>query len=222
MLPLLGLALALGLRHASDPDHVVAVAAITARTKRVLPAMWLGVVWGMGHTLTLFAVGAAIILFNLAVPPRVGLSLEFAVGLALLVVGLLNLKPARRGPTIASGDGGASACAAIPSGRAFAVGLVHGLAGSAAVALLVLATVRDPWWGCAYLLVFGFGTLAGMALITTSFAAPLAVASRRHTGFARAARIATGAVSILFGTWIVYQIGWKDGLFLSIPHWTPH
>ena len=67
MFALLGLALALGLRHAADPDHVVAVTAITARTRRILPAMWLGVVWGLGHTLTLFGVGAAIILFNLAV-----------------------------------------------------------------------------------------------------------------------------------------------------------
>src|SRR6267142_3691719 len=93
---LLGLALVLGLRHAADPDHVVAVTAITTRTKRVLPALWLGVVWGLGHTVTLFTVGAAIILFNLVVPPRVGLVLELAVGLALAVVGLLNLKsPAR-------------------------------------------------------------------------------------------------------------------------------
>jgi high-affinity nickel permease len=220
MLALFGLALALGLRHASDPDHVVAVAAITARTRRVLPAMWLGVVWGLGHTLTLFAVGAAIILFNLAVPPQVGLSLEFAVGLALLVVGLLNLNHSGRNAATERGEA-EKPPAAIPSGRAFLVGLLHGLAGSAAIALLVLATVRDPWWGCAYLFVFGFGTLAGMALITTSFAAPLAAASRRHAGFAHAARIATGAVSILFGVWIVYQIGWKDGLFLSVPHWTP-
>ena len=79
---LLGLALALGLRHAADPDHVVAVTAITARTKRVFPAMWLGAVWGIGHTLTLSLVGAAIILFNVVVPPRVGLALEFAVGIA--------------------------------------------------------------------------------------------------------------------------------------------
>src|SRR5216117_2062858 len=94
---LLGLALALGLRHAADPDHVVAVTAITARTRRVFPAMWLGVVWGLGHTVTLFTAGAAIILFNLVVPPRVGLTLELGVGLALVVVGLLNLKSSGRG-----------------------------------------------------------------------------------------------------------------------------
>src|SRR5207237_6206536 len=75
-LALLGFGLLLGLRHAADPDHVVAVSAITARTRRVLGAAWLGVVWGLGHTLTLFGVGVAIILFNLVVPPRVGLAFE--------------------------------------------------------------------------------------------------------------------------------------------------
>ena len=219
MLALLGLALALGLRHAADPDHVVAVAAITARTKRIFPAMWLGIVWGLGHTLTLFAVGAAIVGFNVVVPPRVGLSLEFSVGLALVVVGLLNLNPQERGgPSPAGAEARAES---IPSRRAFLVGLVHGLAGSAAVALLVLATVREPLWACAYLLVFGIGTLVGMALITTGIATPLAAASRRFTGFASAARLATGGLSLLFGAWIVYQIGWKDGLFLAVPHWVP-
>jgi ABC-type nickel/cobalt efflux system permease component RcnA len=90
-LALLGLGLLLGLRHAVDPDHVVAVTAIAARTRRVLPATLLGIVWGLGHTLTLFAVGAGIILFNWAVPPRLGLAMEFCVALALVVVGLLNL-----------------------------------------------------------------------------------------------------------------------------------
>jgi len=214
---LLGIGLALGIRHAADPDHVVAVTAITARTRGVLGAAWLGVVWGLGHTLTLFAVGAAIILFNLVVPPRVGLALELAVALALVTVGLLNLNAPHRA---ASREPGAAA--ALPAWRAFIVGLVHGLAGSAAVALLVLASVRDPRWATLYLLVFGAGTLLGMALITTSIATPLAAATRRWSGFGRAARLATGTLSLLFGAWLIWQIGWRDGLFLATPVWTPH
>jgi len=216
LLALLGLGLLLGLRHATDPDHVVAVTAIAARTRRALPAAWLGIVWGLGHTVTLFAVGAGIILFNWVVPPRVGLALEFAVALALVVVGLLNLRRPRRERAEPSEDAGRP-----PAGRAFAVGLVHGLAGSAAVALLVLATVRDPRWACGYLFVFALGTLAGMAVITTGFALPVATVTRRWSGAGRLIRLATGTISLAFGVWLAYHIGWSDGLFLAVPSWTP-
>ena len=216
-LALLALGLVLGLRHAADPDHVVAVAAITARTRRVLPAMIIGMVWGIGHTITLFAVGAGIILFNWVVPPRIGLAMEFAVALALVTVGLLNLRSRRE-----SSSGLDRGPGRPPARRAFLVGLVHGLAGSAAVALLVLATVRDPRWACLYLLVFGVGTLLGMGLITTGFALPLAMAASRWGGTGRLIRLSTGTLSLLFGAWLVYQIGWHDGLFLGAPHWQPH
>ena len=217
-LPLLGLGLLLGLRHAMDPDHVVAVAAITARTRRILPATWLGMVWGMGHTLTLFTVGAAIILFNLVVPARLGLGFELAVALALVVVGLLNLRPSAAGSATVSPE----VAAPLPALRAFVVGLVHGLAGSAAVALLVLATVRDPWWACGYLAVFGIGTLIGMAIITTGIASPLVLAGRHWSGSGHPIRVFTGVLSLAFGVWLIYQIGWLDGLFRAVPHWDPH
>lgn len=215
LLALLGLGLLLGLRHAADPDHVVAVTAIAARTRRILPATLLGVVWGLGHTLTLFAVGAGIILFDWVVPPRLGLTMEFCVALALVTVGLLNLRRPRRA------EAGLGERGRPPARRAFVVGLVHGLAGSAAVTLLVLATVRDARWACAYLAVFGVGTLVGMALITTGFALPVATAARRWGGAAHVIRLATGALSLVFGLWLVYRIGWGDGLFFSTPYWTP-
>ena len=213
---LLGLGLLLGLRHAADPDHVVAVTAIAARTRRVFPATLLGVVWGLGHALTLFMVGVGIILFNWIVPPRVGLAMEFCVALALVTVGLLNLgHPRQRTSDLDRGAGRP------PAGRAFVVGLVHGLAGSAAVALLVLATVREPGWACGYLLVFGLGTLVGMALITTGFALPVATAAGAWGGAGRLIRLSTGALSLVLGLWLVYHVGWRDGLFLSAPRWTP-
>jgi cytochrome c biogenesis protein CcdA len=221
LLALLGLGLLLGMRHATDPDHVVAVAAIAARTRRLPAAAWLGVVWGLGHTLTIFVVGAAIILFNVVVPPRVGLTLEFAVALALIAVGLLNLNRPHRHDDRWDPDGGTDG-RRVPAGRAFVVGLVHGLAGSAAVALLVLATVRDPWWACGYLLVFGFGTMLGMALVTVSLVTPLAAAGDRWHSFGRWSRLVTGTLALGFGLWLVYQVGWRDGLFLTTPHWTPH
>jgi high-affinity nickel-transport protein len=207
MTALLALGLLLGLRHAADPDHVVAVSAIAARTRRLWPAVQLGVMWGVGHTLTLFVVASAIILFDWAVPPRIGLSLELCVAVALVVVGLSNMRTHTHDATEQMNRGGCH--------RAFLVGLVHGLAGSAAVALLVLATIEDPRWACAYLLVFGLGTLLGMAAISTGFAFPVALASERWPGARRMIRLSTGALSLVFGAWLVWQIGWHDGLFLA-------
>jgi hypothetical protein len=213
---LLGLGLALGVRHATDPDHVVAVAAITARTRRWLPAAAIGAIWGLGHTLTLFGVGALIILLNLRIPARVGLAMEFAVALALISVGAFNLGH-RHGAPAPRRDH-----QPLPAGRAFGVGIVHGLAGSAAVALLVLSLIRDPVWACGYLLLFGAGTMLGMMLVTTGFAIPLSSATRRQPSFERVARVATGVASVAFGIWLVWQIGFVDGLFTSAPRWTPH
>jgi len=228
-LALLGLGLALGVRHATDPDHVVAVMAISSRTRRWLPAAKLGAVWGLGHTLTVFVVGSLIIVFNLTVPPRVGLALEFAVALALIAVGALNLghrHAAAGGERSADAelvrDAASRPEAAVPAGRAFGVGVVHGMAGSAAVALLVLSLIQDPLWACLYLLVFGLGTLIGMALVTAGVVAPVALAARRWPGLQRGARFATGALSIAFGLWLAWQIGVVDGLFGAAPTWDPH
>jgi high-affinity nickel-transport protein len=96
--------------------------------------------------------------------------------------------------------------------RPFIVGVVHGLAGSAAVALLVLPIIRDPLWAVAYLLIFGLGTIAGMMLITAAIAVPVSYSTRfqrvhRHLG------TAAGVLSLGFGSFLVYQIGFVEGLF---------
>jgi cytochrome c biogenesis protein CcdA len=221
ILALAGLGLALGIRHATDADHVVAVVAMASRQKRIWPAALVGAVWGLGHSLTIFVVGGLIILLNLAVPPRVGLSFEFAVGIALTIVGAWNVtaKPGTENPDPHSHEHPHRLRA--PFSRAFVVGLVHGLAGSAAVALLVLATVRDPIAGCAYLLVFGLGTVIGMVLITIAFASPVAVLVGRSSGSGTFLRLATGVLSLAFGLWVLFQVGWTDGLFRATAHWTP-
>jgi sulfite exporter TauE/SafE len=101
------------------------------------------------------------------------------------------------------------------------VGIVHGLAGSAAVALLVLTTIHNPAWAIAYLLVFGVGTIAGMMLITAAIAVPYAYTGRRFTRLNSGLAMASGVISLAFGGFIAYQIGIVDGLFTTHPHWTP-
>lgn len=201
--------LMLGMRHATDPDHIVAVTAIASRERSVAKAAWLGALWGFGHTLTLLLVGGAIIAFKITFTPRVGLSMEFTVAIMLIVLGLLNLfevRPQRR---------------SVNSARPFLVGAVHGLAGSAAAVLLIVPLIPDPRWAAVYLLVFGFGTVVGMTLITLSIAAPSLLVASRMAGMQRTLRLASGAVSLVFGLYLAHKVGFGDGLFTSNPSWEP-
>jgi uncharacterized membrane protein (DUF441 family) len=105
--------------------------------------------------------------------------------------------------------------------RPLIVGIIHGLAGSAAVALLVLTTIRNPWWALVYLLVFGTGTIVGMMLVTSAIAVPLAYSGKEFAGFSQALAVVSGLLSIGFGCFLAYQNGFVNGLLTSHPHWTP-
>jgi high-affinity nickel-transport protein len=213
LLGVLGLGFLLGMRHATDPDHVVAVTTIVAQQRSLMRAARTGVLWGIGHTTTILLVGGAIILLKVqldGIPPRVGLSLEFAVAVMLVVLGLLTLAGGERR-------------VADSTARPLTVGFVHGLAGSAAVATLPqVALIPDPRWAAGYLAVFGVGTIIGMLLITVSIAAPSLFATRRFAGMNHTLRIASGVASIGFGLLLAHQIGFVDGLFTTTPTWTPH
>jgi ABC-type nickel/cobalt efflux system permease component RcnA len=248
----------LGMRHATDPDHIIAVTTIMARHRKKSGAAMIGALWGVGHTLTILVVGAGIILLGWVISARMGLALELAVGLMLIVLGLMNLSGASQGLTVTDAESGhhhASEHAhPHPHGdyvhshvhghdpeshphkpeqtplarldrmlgsldlyqvaRPLVVGVVHGLAGSAAVALIVLTTIRDPRWSILYLVIFGVGTIAGMMLITVAIAWPFARAGARVDGFNRGLRVASGLVSLLFGVFLAYQAGVVDGLFM--------
>jgi high-affinity nickel permease len=264
-LAILTIGFLLGMRHATDPDHVIAVSTIVSRERSIVKAGLIGALWGCGHTVTIVVVGAAIILFGLAIPPRVGLSMEFSVGLMLILLGVLNLTGAMQWlskkfspshPQVTgehahlhehnshlhlhwhahgtAGDHHAASLATPARLRApFAhlgvfhtlrplfVGLVHGLAGSAAVALLVLSTIREPRWAILYLLVFGIGTVAGMMLITAAIALPFSFAGYQFAWLNKSLITASGLVSVAFGLFICYHIGLIDGLFTNHPTWTP-
>jgi high-affinity nickel permease len=264
-LAILAIGFFLGMRHATDPDHVIAVSTIVSRERSIAKAACIGVLWGLGHTLTILAVGAAIILFGLAIPARVGLTMEFCVGLMLILLGALNLTGAMKwmsnkfspthpqvagehahihehGPKMhfhwhshapESEHHGESLALPAALERSFAglglyqamrplfVGIVHGLAGSAAVALLVLSAIREPKWAVLYLLVFGVGTIAGMMLITSVIALPFSFAGNRFAWLNRSLVTGSGILSLTFGLFVCYQIGFVDGLFTSHPNWKP-
>jgi high-affinity nickel-transport protein len=262
----------LGMRHATDADHVIAIATIVSRQRSLRGSALIGAAWGVGHTLTILLVGSAIILFGIVIPARVGLAMELAVGVMLVLLGVLTL----------TGFGSALAAAPRPGGighghdlglcghdhahahgdyvhshahghlgrdhghpedhtplvwidrrlgglplyqwlRPLVIGIVHGLAGSAAIALLVLTAVREPAWAVAYLVLFGVGTIAGMMLITFALSAPFAFSWSRLPRFNWQLRVASGLLSFGFGLFLVYQIGFMDGgLFTASPTWTPH
>ncbi len=105
--------------------------------------------------------------------------------------------------------------------RPLIVGVVHGLAGSAAVALLILASIRNSSWAIAYLFLFGLGTIAGMMVITMSIASTFRLAGNRFQHFSRWLALASGLVSLIFGLFLAYQIGVVQGLFSTHPQWTP-
>ncbi len=246
LLAVLAFGFFLGMRHATDADHVVAISTIVSRERSIRLAGVMGALWGLGHTLTILLVGGAILLLGVVIPARVGLTMEFSVAVMLVVLGGLNLAgflgDARR---IARGgarphghdddperthdhDHGALSSAllrrlgAFQVARPLVVGVVHGLAGSAAVALLVLTTIREPAFAMAYLAIFGVGTIAGMMLITSAIAVPLAYSAKRFASLDRPMALVSGALSVAFGLFLIYQIGFVDGLFTATPRWSPH
>lgn len=260
---IIGIAFLFGMRHATDPDHVVAVSTIVSREGSVRRASMLGLAWGLGHTVTIVAVGFLIIVFRLVLPPRAGLAMEFAVGLMLIFLGLKNLGGAfkwmrevmrleasdhrassgshtqynddepcvQAHPAVHGDHSHHSAMAALDRSlfkselyqfvRPLLIGIVHGLAGSAAIALLVLTTIRSVPWAIAYLTVFGVGTVLGMMFITLTLGSTYAYIERRSSGISRHFSSITGAISMVFGLAVVYQIGFVDRLFLAQPHWIP-
>ncbi len=262
LLALAGFGFVLGMRHATDADHVIAVTTILSRTRRFAHSTLIGALWGLGHSITVLVVGMAIIVFGVVIPPALGLAMELAVAVMLIVLGVLSLTGALRGITERltppaplhghdhehrhahedadmhghehahlHGHGTDAALGSLRDlrdtvgwyqlGRPVVVGLVHGLAGSAAVALLVLTTISDPQQALAYLVIFCAGVAAGMAILTTVIGLPFLVSRARSERINRWLTVSMGILSIAFGLYLAYQIGIVDGLFTGDYHWEP-
>ncbi|NUP04927.1 MAG: hypothetical protein HOW73_02580 [Polyangiaceae bacterium] len=212
LLPVLSLGFALGVTHAADADHVVAVSTMVgdrgpnavpkgARARAFATAARIGTFWGAGHTSSVLLAGGAIIAFRLVVPPTLGMTLELLVSVMLVALGISSLRRARRAASEKTSTEGTSENRGL---RSFGVGAMHGLAGSAAVALGILSQTPSALAGIGYLACFGVGTLVGMLLLTTVMALPLAVASHK---IGRALHVAAGVASIGVGLVLFATIG---------------
>lgn len=239
----------MGVRHATDADHVVAISTIVTQQKKLKNASIIGALWGIGHTITVFIVGVAIIIFHVVIPPRVGLFLEFAVAIALIILGIRNLliSPDRPHTHIHFHDLNPhihihehTALVQEEMGvkvsirrfvrqfglfqllRPIIIGLIHGLAGSAAIALLIVGSIKSPQVAVFYLLIFGLGTMIGMMVITTLIGMPIIFAAHRFTKINRYITILSGILSLVFGLYLAYEIGITQQLFSLSPQWDPH
>lgn len=235
---ILGLGLVFGLKHATEADHVVAVSAIVSRERSLSRSALVGALWGVGHTIALVAVGVVVLFFRVAVPARVAGWLEF--GVALMIIGLganalfgaltrradmhlhqhehdnvshVHLHFHERGTEHTGAIRAHSHAVSRIGLKPLLVGAMHGLAGSAALTLLVLAQINSTALGLVYLMVFGVGSIAGMLFMSALVGLPFALSARRFKRAHHGLQTAAGALSIVFGLWYAYETGIARGLW---------
>ncbi len=219
----------LGIKHALDADHIVAVTTMVSRSRSLLRAALVGANWGIGHTITLFAAGFAVLVFKLTIPDRMTLTMEFAVGglLVLLGVPIIRQLVANRAHVHVHQHGDKRHLHShlhhdTPEHdhahirRPLLMGMVHGLAGSGALTLLVLSTMPSVAQGLIFLLVFGVGSILGMLLFSGLIGLPF----KFTTGFSLRLNWwfqgAAGIISIALGLFIMWQTAFVGGLFLPV------
>jgi ABC-type nickel/cobalt efflux system permease component RcnA len=217
-----GVGFVLGLRHALDPDHVVAVTALASEKAGVRRTSMIGAFWGLGHALSLGVAGGVILALRLTVPPAVGTALESVVAVMLIGLGALAVRRALRSRLHAHphdhdgrvhvhfhahGPGEAERHDhrhLLRGGlRPFVVGLVHGLAGSAGLALLALGAAPSLMAGLAYIAMLGLGSLAGMLILSALMSLPLAYLEARYSAFHRGVQLVAGLASVGLGVYLL-------------------
>ncbi len=235
MLYVLVLGFLIGMKHALEADHIAAVASLAAGNRSINETTKLGVAWGLGHTATLFFVGSVVLLADSVVPETVAHILEFAVGIMLIVLGIdVMVRMMRKKAHFHAHDHGGNHHFHAhrhalegrhdktthghnhPSGlpvRALLVGLVHGLAGSAALVLLTLSTIKSLWLGLTYMVLFGIGSIVGMAMLSCVIVLPLRFTADRLTWAWRGLNVSIGAITMVLGISIAWRITVAQGLF---------
>jgi sulfite exporter TauE/SafE len=223
----------LGLKHAVEADHLAAVSTIVSERKSLFSSMLVGGLWGVGHTISLLIAGMLVIVLHIEISERVALSLEFCVGLMLIALGVNALRKLARGGHlhlhVHQHGGRVHAHPHIHDGapetdphthhgyqsgmRPLLVGMVHGLAGSAALMLLVLSTISSPFVGIVYIIVFGVGSIGGMMIMSVLVSLPLYLTATRFSRANLMMRGLAGLFSLSFGLFMIYQIGVAGSLF---------
>lgn len=211
------LGLVLGLKHAFDADHISAVSTLVSQTKSLKKSSLLGVFWGVGHTTTLLIAGFLIIFFKLAIPERVSISFELFIGIILIFLGLnvfYKIKKEKAHFHAHAHEGGEhihlhchlKAPTHNHTHSSFILGMIHGLAGSAALMLFVLATIPSLVQGLFYILIFGIGSTLGMLAVSSLIGMPF-LFIKRFPAIDRVVKLTAGALSIAIGTSMIYEIG---------------
>ena len=232
LIGLLGLGLILGLRHALDPDHIAAVSTIVSESRSVRRSSLIGTFWGLGHTMSLVIAGVVVIVLKVQISDRAALWMEFAVALMLILLGLKAMLKPLRGWRIhvhQHAHGGSSHSHVhlhrpseehvhqhrhlIRSGaRPFLVGMVHGMAGSAALMILVLATIPSALAGLIYIAVFGLGSVGGMLIMSSLISLPFIFTRTRFNVLSEGLQVAVGLFSLSFGLFLTWQYSVQEHL----------
>lgn len=227
MFGILGLGFLLGMQHALEADHIAAVSSIAARRSNVSDIVKHGLTWGLGHTITLFIFAGAAILLGHAIPEHLASPLETAVGVMLVGLGAhvlwrlwrdrVHFHQHRHGDGTAHLHLHSHAGDSVPHQRShhdhqhgfrwrsLLVGLMHGMAGSAALLVLVVTQLATPVQGLLYVLLFGIGSMLGMGALSMVIAVPLAVSARWLTWANRGLQAIVGVVTIGIGAMTIYS-----------------
>jgi ABC-type nickel/cobalt efflux system permease component RcnA len=232
LLTVLGVGFLLGLRHALDPDHVIAVSTIASRTGSLLKATASGIYWGIGHTLTLFIVGMIFLGMKATIPETLALSLEMLVGLMIVILGWLTIwsflhqkvhvhehehehEVHAHFHSHKKNSGHNHKHISKPEKKSFLIGVIHGFAGSGALVLLTMGSMNSLTDAGIYIMVFGGGTILGMLIFAFLLSLPFVLLSKYSAGWDRKLGLTAGFISIVYGLFFMYQIGFVEGLFLT-------
>jgi len=210
----------LGIRHAMDADHLAAVSVFVSQHRSVVRACLLGTCWGAGHTLSLLVAGLAVVLFKLTIPPHVERGFELVVACVLVLLGghvllkstgTLSLHGHEHwhgvlGHTHRHPHGSDQHTHLLRFGyRPFLMGILHGMAGSAALTVVAVATIQSSLGVMIYVLVFGLGSTGGMLVLGGVMAVPLAAAAGRADRVHTSIQVAVGMLSLMLGLWLLWH-----------------